>query len=182
MSDSGIHVQAFGSLEEVQAAMAANEDRANAGLHQLQIDLRDDIDTPRFFAGTAPDCLFFGHAYSRKEVYEAAAKYVSDVDAADHEESLDEALYEIEVALQCRPRGYLRGQHFTVYDPRGDYHDVHVSEAWPISAEAFEEAKAAGWKAVDVPWASSDEHAREVGGTPTLVRELAILNETMRRG
>lgn len=175
-------VQAFDSFEEAQQAMADNEARANANLHPLQIALRDDIDTPRYFAGVAPDCLFFGHAYSRKEVYEAAAKYVSEIGADDYEESLDEALYEIAVSQETRPRGYLRGRHFTVYDPQGDYHDVHVVEAWPISEQAFLEAKAAGWKAMYVPWASSDEQAREVGGTPTLLRELKALNEVMRRG
>lgn len=171
-------VQAFGSFEEMQQAMADAEDAANAGLHPLQIALRDDIDTPRYYVGMAPDCLFFGHAYSRVEVYEAAAKYVSERDSEDHDESIDEARYEIAVAMDTRPRGYLRGINFTVYEPDGDYHDAHVAEVWPITEEAFNEAKAAGWKAVAAPWAD-DSLAREIGATPSLCRELEALNEVI---
>jgi hypothetical protein len=182
-------VQAFDSFDDMQKAMSEAEDRANASLRPAQIALRDDLDNAHYWVSPAPDCLAFGWTYSFKEMCEASAKYVPDIPAddasaivkADYAEGLDEARYEIVVAIDSRKRGYLRGVTYTIYDPKGDYHDAHVASVMPISKEAFEEARAAGWRAVDVPpldlLLMGEEAARKGGWTPTLVKELRAIME-----
>lgn len=186
-------VESFGSFEEMQQFMAEREDEANADLRDVQIELRDDTEHTRYWVRPFPEgeCLIFGEAWSFKQSCDVSASYVEDVPAAhgdklpsvndwaDYRESLAEAVYEIRTHVSTRERGYLRGKAYSILEPEGEYGDTHVASIMPISEQAFLEAKAAGWRAVQVTPFTLDligeEAARKGGWTPTLIKELEAL-------
>lgn len=172
-----MEVKGFNSLEEMHEYMAQQTDLANENLHPVQVDLRNDVTAPRFWVRPSPEegCLIFGHAYSFTELCDVESAFVNPQD----EESIDEFRWTIRAMRENRQRGFLTGRMYSIFMPEGDPHDNHVAEVFPISTEAFEEAKAAGWKAVHITLFDLDlmgeAAARQAGWTPTLVRELQAL-------
>ena len=66
------HVQGFDSMDEMQAAMAASEDAANAGLHPGQIRARDAITETLHWAQVVSDwdMIIFGETPPIAEIAE----------------------------------------------------------------------------------------------------------------
>jgi hypothetical protein len=118
------HVQGFDSMDEMQAAMAASEDRANAGLLPGQIRLRDDVTHTRHWAQVVPDWDLI--------VYGATPPIASFVEPG----------FDIE---DNRERGYLTGIAFSSVEPDGESGDTHVSQVVPIDVETFDLAHDSGW-------------------------------------
>jgi hypothetical protein len=194
-------VESFDSFEEMRRVMGEREDSANASLLPIQVDLRDDVDNTRYWVRPYPEggFLIFGEAWSFKEYCDVSASYVDDVptttpegihpsgdDWASYHESLSESVYEIRTSVESRQRGYLRGQAYSVVEPKGEGGSTHVASVMPISKEAFEEARSSGWKAVHVDPLHLDlmgeEAARKGGWTPTLIKELHELERLMNDG
>lgn len=179
-------VESFGSWEEMQRVMGEREDQANAGLNATQIELRDDVENTRYWIRPFPpeNCYIFGVAWSFKESCDVSASYCSNVptDTAtlperdEYNMSVSEAVYEIRSYAESRQRGYMRGIAYSILEPDGEYGSTHVSNVMPISEKAFEEGKAAGWKAVQVDAFLLDligeEAARKANWTPTLIAEI----------
>jgi hypothetical protein len=119
------HVQAFGSMDEMMAAMAASEDAANGRLLPGQIRLRDDVTHTRHWAQVIVDwdVIVYG--------------VTPPIDSFDDEPGFD--------IKDNRERGYLTGVAYSVGEPDGEIGDTHVSQVVPIQIETFEIAKAAGW-------------------------------------
>lgn len=193
-----MQIQSFDSMEQMQEAMASAEAAANAGLRPDQVTLRDDRQRPAHWVRVFPEagCLIFGEAWSDVQTFEASAKYVparptadglgpTDYDGSDqeyveeYESALDQAADEIRTTLDSRERGYMMGEAWSVMEERGELGSTHVANAFPISAEAFAEARAAGWQAVKFMGAenATDDELRALGGTPVLCRELEALTQ-----
>lgn len=190
-----MEIRGYDSYEEMQADMARAEAQANAGLMPEQIALRDDTEVDRYWFRPYPEMgmLIFGVAWGFKSACEVSAKYVPDIPQPDsrldeYEESLDEAVYEIRSMVESRKRGYLRGWAYSMVEPEGEPGSTHVANTMPISREAFEEARAHGWRAVALDHlmqalydAGSEEFRRELGEkwTPTLIHELEVIGHLM---
>lgn len=197
MSDS---VESFSSWEEMQRVLGEREDQANAGLLPAQIELRDDTENTRYWVRPYPqaNCLIFGEAWSFNQFCDVSSKYVDDLPMvngqpmfeagaevwASYRESLSESVYEIRAVAESRTRGYLRGIAYSIIEPDGEHGSTHVSNVYPISKEAFEEARASGWRAVDVDRFDlalmGEEAARKGGWTPTLVAEMRAIDKVVR--
>jgi len=195
MKDHGNGVISFDSFDEMQAIMSQNEDAANEGLRPEQIELRDDVDNTRYWvrAYEPAQCLIFGEAWSFKQFCDVSASFADDIpsevdgnipttqDWADYDFSIYESVSEIRTVTDSRKRGYLRGTAYSVVTPNGEGGSTHVSNVFPISKEAFEEARASGWRAVDVTPFDLDlmgeDAARKGGWTPTLIRELQTIQK-----
>lgn len=207
-----MHIESFDSIEAVYAAMESGERAANASLHPAQVALRDNDETDAWWVRPEPSVgLIFGEAWSWRREAASALSYVPGVEWApliadaigplaltdrvakverpaghdpdDWAESLGEALYSISSGAERRVRGYLFGEAWSAPFPEGELGDTHVANAWPITREAFEEGRAAGWRCVDVVGRGGrvpGDVARSAGGTPTLLRELQTLDEAIR--
>lgn len=207
-----MHMESYESIEAMFAAMGQAERSANESLHPRQVALRDADEADVCWVRPEPSVgLIFGEAWSWRRQSLSALSYVPGVDwapvvaaavgpmvladaaskverpeghdPADWAEALSEAVYSIRATAESRVRGYLFGEAWSAPFPEGELGDTHVANAWPISREAFEEARAAGWRAVHVEGPAGrvlDATARLVGGTPLLVRELEVLDEAMR--
>jgi hypothetical protein len=116
------HVQGFDSMDEMQAAMAASEDRANAGLLPGQIRLRDAVTETNHWAQVVPD-------------WDLIVYGVTPPIASFSEEGFD--------VEDNRERGYLTGVAFSSIEQDGEIGDTHVSQVIPIDAETFEIAQGA---------------------------------------
>lgn len=179
-------VRSFDSFDDMLEAMQEGTRQANIGLNERQQDLRDDYEHTRYWVSPNHEeqILAFGVVFSAAEARDRSIATMPpglvDLDSED----LDEVLYEIDMYQQNRAAGYLFGEQFSIYIPDGELMDTHVSVVMPISKEAFEEARAAGWRAVVVP--SFDlalmgpEAARKGGWTPTLVEEMHEIDAYLR--
>lgn len=175
-----MHVESFDSIEEGYASMGRAEDSANEGLLPPQVALRDDDQNTRHFVVSLPDCLGFGVATSLPDLL---AKVTANADPDDPDD-VAEVEYETEMYRGIRPRGYLTGTVHTIYGE--EYGDTHVSQVIPISEEAFEEARRAGWKAAAMDglltvMLDPDQVADLVQQgkiTPTLIEEIDTFRRT----
>lgn len=148
------HVESFGSAEEMFAAMTEREAAANEGLLPNQIALRDDVEHTRVWLRLLPDGAgvlpIFGWSWSLREASGRERSYYEpktdnpDVAIADEFGAAEFASI-VEGLRERRTRGYLYGECFSVVEPDGELGDTHVSSVWPLTEEAFAEAKAHGW-------------------------------------
>jgi hypothetical protein len=181
--------RSYRSFDEMVEDMHQAEERANAQLHPEQIALRDAVDETRYWV--SPDreagVLIFGEAWSKRQNYESAARWAPDYPLtpgpqadAEHLEELDEPVSVIRTYDDARTRGYLFGTAYSVVEPEGELGSTHVYNAWPISKEAFEEARAHGWQAITVPQHLQDAPGLRKSWTPTLVQELEEIGRAVR--
>lgn len=136
--DSTPRVTSYASLEDMFAAMAEAEDRANAALHPRQVALRDATESPCFWVRPFDDLLIFGQTPSLPELVAVELGYVAVEDVAER------ALVEPQLR-ERRARGYLTGTCFSLVEPGGEWGDTHVASVWPLAEVDFEAARAAGW-------------------------------------
>lgn len=178
-----MHVQSFDTFEEMQASMAAAEEAANARILPQQAALRDDDTDTRYWVRPCEEgFLIFGVAPTYEALCEEEAKY-SDLDT---EEGQAEYEYSCQSLKPRRARGYLTGVAFSVVEPTGEQGDTHVSQVCPISEQAFNEGKAAGWRMVapDALLAlTGDLDALTKAGkiTPTLIDEWTEFRRSIPR-
>jgi len=120
------HVQSFDNLDDMMAAMAANEDMANAQLTPGQIALRDDTGHTRYWVRAIPDwdLVIYGEADTILTLKAAGVGF----DPVDN-----------------RERGYLTGRGYSAHEPTGEYGDTHVFDVIPISDTVFRLAKTLEW-------------------------------------
>lgn len=202
-----MHVQSFDSMEQMQAAMATAEDAANAGLHPVQISLRDGTDAPAYWVHPTREVgLIFGCCWSWRQQVASAVKYVPGYDdesarafaeartsvedavaelrkaeaeaSGETKESVQEAIYSIEATADARSRGYMLGTAHSAPYPEAELGYTHVANAFPISEEAFREAERCGWRAVEADaMVPAEELATRT--TPTLIAELRALQSDL---
>ncbi len=171
------HVRTFGSLEEMQAYMAGAEKAANEGLRPEQIALRDAIDTV-WWIRPYPEMsiMIFGETFGPAKQLANELEYIKDGLAApegseERVEAEREAAYYRQEMPERRARGYLSGRAYSVIEPRGEIGDTHVANAWPISREAFEQARELDWNVRRV--------LRDAPNSP-LARDIRIMIATIR--
>lgn len=135
--------QSFGSFEEMTAYMAKQEGSANAKLAPEQIALRDDVDNPRYWMRWYPEMriFIFGHAFSAQQMRDIEKGYYNLSDPGEQAEFE----HTMESKADSRRRGYLWGRAYSEIEVEGELGSTHVYNAWPITVEQFEAAKAAGW-------------------------------------
>lgn len=134
-----MEMREYESFEAMQADMRAAEESVNAGLLPLQVELRDDVDTDRYWARLIPEydnLLILGEAWS------AAHARQSEIDCGADEEEAD---YTAEALAESRTRGYLFGRCYSIVEPEGEIGSTHVSQVMPISKELFDLARESGW-------------------------------------
>lgn len=141
-------VQSFDSWDEMQRVMAEAEDAANDRILPTQADLRDDVSHTRYWVQPyAPmDCLIFGETPSLEDLCAQEAAYY-DMDDPEDKDEYDMSVREFGPR---RARGYLTGTAYSTLEPDGEGGDTHVSQVVPISKEAFEEGRRAGWRMVQM--------------------------------
>lgn len=171
-------VEQFESFDDMARVMGEREDSANASLLDIQQDLRDDTEHTRYWIRPFPQAgvIIFGETYSFRDLCDSVVKYVPDLEANDesYDEMLDEVVWEVRASTESRQRGYLFGRAYSMLEPEGELGSTHVASVAPISREAFEEARTAGWRVL-VP---QDDNA----GTPTLLAECLNLDNRVVRG
>lgn len=123
-------VESFDNLDEMFAAMARNEEAANARMTPAQSRLRDDADIDRY----AVSVHYGGDLVVFHEIPGIATTTL-----------LDDEDDERELARALRIRGYLFAKSFSAWEPSGEVGDVHASAVEPVSREAFELARELGW-------------------------------------
>jgi hypothetical protein len=119
-------IQSFDNMDEMMAAMAANEDEANRHLTPGQIRLRDADTEPGYWAQALPgiDLVVYGIAESK------SALITREVGFDVHDN---------------RERGYLTGLAYSAAAPTGEFGDTHVSQVIPIGSVVFVMAEHLGW-------------------------------------
>lgn len=152
-----MEIQSFDSMEAMYAAMAASEAAANAALHPKQGGMRDAVNETVYWVRVyGGDLLIFGECPSLAEATAKERTYYPILDkdratlSADEQEEYDESASEFAYSsanlVERRSRGYLFGTAYSVIEPRGELGDTHVANAWPITKEAFEQAREAAWQ------------------------------------
>lgn len=142
---------ASGTWEELQELMARNEYTANTELWPEQKNMLE-TKGDQYFLNIQPglDFAIFGEAWSvetsdRSELKSYGVKSVEELSTGDNgdREAYD---YTCKALRASRERGYIFGQAYSIVCPDGELGSTHVSQMWPISKEAFEEARTLNWK------------------------------------
>lgn len=131
----------FDSFEEAQQYMQRAEDAANAGLHEGQIALRDDLTHERYWMQfTEYGFIVYGHCFSDVKVRELTEKsYANEPTEENYAED------EIASSKDARKRGYMFGKAWSAPYPEGELGSTHVSQVIPISEAMFNAAREARW-------------------------------------
>lgn len=119
--------RSYDNMDDAFAEMAANEQRANAEASPAQNAITYGDYWMRPYAEMGEFVLIFGRVHTREEV--------AAVEEPETMAVLDNAF----------ARGYRFGQAWSVWEPRGELGDTHVSVMCPISQELFEAARAQDW-------------------------------------
>lgn len=124
----------YGSIEEAFADMKRAEDAANENLSEWN----KQVVWGSYYMRPAPEvpCIIFGYIYTEMECVDGERKL-----GATHEE----VAYTMRSIRDSYERGYRFGRHYSVVEPDGELGSVHIANAWPISKEEFETAKAQDW-------------------------------------
>jgi len=136
----------FDSFDEMMEFMRRNEQAAQARTLPAQQAIADGEEHWYYRRADSPwtggDVDIFGHIPSIADSIAKERSYYGD--PMDDQERAE--FSGVRHGMQDRlSRGYVFGNHFSVVEPNGELGSVHVSSLIPISKEAFEEARAAGW-------------------------------------
>ena len=158
---TGPYVRSFNSMEEMFDFMARATESANAHL----ADEQKALTWGSYWFRPFDDFVIFGYVFTQEE-FEARERWSYHRGGALDEEEEAEFGFSKAHVLDAHERGYLFGEAFSVSEPSGELGDTHRANAWPITAEQFEAAKAAHWNHMD----------------PTVVAWLRPLVEKIRSG
>ena len=131
--------ESFDSVEDMFAAMQANEEAANATLAPEQQALTWGSHFVNFIP--AQEIVVFGYCFTKEEAFQ------SEYDASPPEER--EAGWPQETVnhlASSLARGYLFGRCYSVIEPEGELGSTHKSQAWPIAPGLFQLAQRVGWR------------------------------------
>lgn len=173
-----MHVESFDSLEAMYARMAEQEAAANAALSPDQGAMRDAVGETVYWMRPYEGMFIFGECPSLAAATVKERSYYPILDGArtaENAEEYDEAASEFEYSstnlAERRSRGYLFGTAYSVIEPDGELGDTHVANAWPISKEAFEQAR-------EVAWQPTPENAPAL--TPYVLALLTAMRDARR--
>ena len=130
----------FDSTEEMFDFMARKTDEANASLTDEQKSLTWGSYWFRPYEGI----VIFGHVFTEDE-FEQKERWSYHRGGPLDEEEEAEFAYSKARVYDAHERGYLFGEAFSVWEPRGELGDTHRANAWPILQWQFVSAQSAGW-------------------------------------
>lgn len=140
------HIRSFASFDQAIEYMQINEQEANAHLAPEQAALT----WGSHFASFIPRdrLVIFGYCMTLDEATadEADAMRRTGDDPDSQEEAAQELEYTRGMLAGAHLRGYLFGRAWSVVEPAGELGSTHRGNAWPISADLFHAAEAAGWE------------------------------------
>ncbi len=152
-----MEIYEFDDLEEALALMRQRTAEANLGLWPKQREITYGSTVVRPMDG---GFLVFGEVWTQEEFEANEAAYY---DLSKPEDALEYAAVCRDQA-EMHEQGYMLGRWYSTVEPTGEIGSAHRATCWPISREAFEEARAMTWigSAAWTPtlWAEMNEMAQ----------------------
>ena len=140
MTDDPSRVRSFNSLEEMLAAMDADEEEANARplmAPQREVTWGSYVFKVEQIADNEALAIW-GHVWSLEEYQERETKAGAEP---------EELRYSTERLVDAHERGYRYGEYWSVVcSDRPDFGSAHVSTLWPITRRDFEYTRRNGWR------------------------------------
>lgn len=122
------HIRGFETLGELTKATHVLDELA---------DEQKRLDFESHFVSFTIDVTVFGRVPSRLELMAA-----EEAGGADNYKALDTCE---KIAVLMRERGLLYADHHSIANPAGESGATHKIGCWPISAEAYADAKRVMW-------------------------------------
>lgn len=129
-----MHIETFGTPEEMEAALQEIRAAAKEGLHPEQARLTYGS-TWVEFADVGERIVYFGRTFTDLDI-------VSDEGASPHPSYVRDVLAGVEADLE---EGVMFGKAWAKGDQQGTIGVTHKANVWPIETRLFIAARVAGW-------------------------------------